>query len=218
MWGTCSPNPKTTARPFPPRARRAEGHPAPAPHRRRRLSPPPPSDKCGDGTLGAFEIPDKPYKLCLTKPKTAAPAVLGALSDTTPAAVRAASQGGAGTAATAAAAADAASGLGGAWSMGFGGGDGASARAKAYEKMRQDDEKGRQARGIGCGGASSKTRCSGRQACIAGVCVPCGGQDAPCCVGRRAQCWTYDTSTRLQCVQEGQGVSMCRLPAGAASR
>lgn len=90
------------------------------------------------------------------------------------------------------------------------------ARRMRLEKLRKDDDLGRQMRGVGCGLPGSTVTCRGKSYCQSGVCIRCGIKDRPCCPtgnpcrdlqGRRAG---------LQCVDEtsvpnGSGTKMCRL-------
>ncbi|KAI8467874.1 MAG: hypothetical protein J3K34DRAFT_429253 [Monoraphidium minutum] len=86
-----------------------------------------------------------------------------------------------------------------------------NAKERRREKQRLDSERGRQARGIGCGAAAP---CRGRQACFGAVCVACGAPGQPCC-DKGAACRQFGAGGAVQCVDDAAaGAKMCR-PAAA---
>jgi hypothetical protein len=86
------------------------------------------------------------------------------------------------------------------------------------EKLRKDDEAGRQMRGVGCGKAGA-TKCRGGSYCQSGVCLRCGGRGKPCCpTGNPCRSLGGKKGLQLQCVADagaGLGTNVCKLPENA---
>lgn len=160
---------------------------APLSSRRTRTLLPLLAAACNDATLQAVEVPGKAFKICVDAPPTIAPAAEAAADTTTTTNAKGGNK--------TAAAAD----------------DKAAKRKRRNDKRKKDADAGRQMRGVGCGDPAAGVTCRGRNQCVAGVCLACGGLDQPCCAGKRNACTQYDGQGRVACVDDADaGTKMCR--------